>query len=341
MATMAEVARQSGVSISTVSHVLNGTRFVKEETRTQVLEAVRTTGYVGNTVARSLATSSTKTLGLAVSTVTNVHFAQLLSTIDATARAAGYALVMVDTHDDPAEEFRLVQNLHQRRVDGLLLATATGPRGPALRYLKESGLPTVLLDRCASPAFDQVGTAGVEATARLVDHLADCGHTRIGMISGRRGVRTTGERVRGWRRGMERRGLEAADELVVSGNGQALAAQQAVEQLLSTERPPTALVVGNNHMTIGALRGLRRMGRKVPRDVALCAFDQLEWADLIEPQLTVIAQPLEQMGATAVRQLVERIANPGGARRTVLLESSLLHGESCGCGHGTRTAVPG
>ncbi|WP_407547797.1 LacI family DNA-binding transcriptional regulator [Streptomyces sp. Pv4-95] len=339
MATMADVALRAGVSVSTVSHVINGTRFVKEETRTEVLEAIRATGYAGNSIARSLATSSTQTLGLAVSTVANLHFAELLSSIDATARAAGYTLLMADTHDDPAEELRIVQNLHQRRVDGLLLATATGARGAALRYLKDARLPTVLLDRCASPAFDQVGTANVEATARLVDHLADCGHTRIGMIAGRRGVRTTSERVRGWRRGMERRGLEATDDLVASGNGQAHVAQQAVEQLLAIERPPTALVVGNNHMTIGVLRGLRRMGRKVPRDLALCAFDHFAWADLIEPALTAIAQPLEQIGATAVRLLVERVADPDGARQTVLLEPTLVHGESCGCGHGA--VLPG
>lgn len=334
MATMAEVARRAGVSVSTVSHVINGTRFVKEETRTQVLEAVRATGYVGNSVARSLATSSTQTLGLAVSTVANLHFAELVSTIDATARAAGYTLLMADTHDDPAEELRVVQNLHQRRVDGLLLATATGARGAALRYLKDTGLPTVLLDRCASPAFDQVGTANIEATARLVDHLADCGHTRIGMISGRRGVRTTSERVRGWRRGMERHGLEPADELVVSGNAQAHAAQQAVEQLLATERPPTALVVGNNHMTIGTLRALRRMGLKVPRDLALCVFDHFDWADLIEPRLTAIAQPLEEIGARAVSLLVDRVADPNRPLQTVLLEPTLVHGDSCGCAYG-------
>src|SRR5215203_2405190 len=164
MAKMADVARRAGVSVSTVSHVINGTRFVKEETREQVLQAMRSTGYSHNTIARSLVTSSTRTIGLAVSAVTNFHFADLVSAIDAASRAAGYTLLIADTHDDPAEELRVVQNLHQRRVDGLLLATATGARGAALRHLKDAELPTVLIDRCASTAFDQIGSANVEAT---------------------------------------------------------------------------------------------------------------------------------------------------------------------------------
>ncbi|MFG2832902.1 LacI family DNA-binding transcriptional regulator [Streptomyces sp. NPDC048434] len=331
MATMADVARQAGVSVSTVSHVINGTRFVKDETREQVLEAMRSSGYIPNTIARSLVTASTRTIGLAVSAVTNFHFADMVSAIDATARAAGYTLLIADTHDDPAEELRVVQNLHQRRVDGLLLATAAGARGAALRYLKDTGLPTVLIDRCASTSFDQIGTANVESTARLVDHLADLGHTRIGMIAGRRGVRTSSERVRGWQRGMARQGLDAGQELVVSGHSHAYTAQQATERLLSGERPPSALVVGNNHMTLGVLRALSRKSVKVPQDLALCVFDDFEWADLLQPQLTAIAQPVEEIGARSVRMLIDRLADPAGAKRTVLLEPTLVHRTSCGC----------
>lgn len=331
MATMADVARRAGVSAATVSHVINGTRFVKAETREHVHAAMLATGYIHNTVARSLATSSTRTIGLAVSAVTNFQFAELVSAVDTACRAAGYALLVADTHDDPAEELRVVQNLHQRRVDGLLLATAAGARGAGLRYLKDAGLPTVLIDRCASPAFDQIGTENVEATARLVDHLADLGHTRIGMVAGRRGLRTSSERVRGWRRGMERKGLDAPAELVVAGHSQAYAASTAAERLLSGSRPPTALVVGNNLMTLGVLRTLRQSGRKTPQDVALCAFDDFEGADLLEPALTAIAQPVDELGSKAARALIDRIAEPEGARRTVILDPTFIHRASCGC----------
>ncbi|MDI3403963.1 LacI family DNA-binding transcriptional regulator [Streptomyces cavernicola] len=331
MAKMADVARRAGVSVSTVSHVINGTRYVKDETRELVLDAVRETGYTHNTVARSLKTSSTLTLGLAVSAVGNLHFAELVSAVDAATRASGYTLLMADTHDDPAEELSVVRTLHERRVDGLLLATAAGPRGAALRYVKNAGLPTVLIDRCASPAFDQVATANVEATARLVDHLADLGHTRIGLVAGRRGLRTSGERQRGWKRGMERKGLTASDDLVAVGDSQAYPAELATERLMAGPDAPTALVSGNNQMTLGVLRALARLGRKVPSDVALCAFDDFEWADLMHPAPTAIAQPVQETGRRAVELLMERIADPEGERRTVLLEPTFVHRESCGC----------
>ncbi|MFM9372744.1 LacI family DNA-binding transcriptional regulator [Streptomyces sp. Da 82-17] len=331
MAKMADVARRAGVSVSTVSHVINGTRYVKDETREQVLEAVRATGYTHNTVARSLKTSSTLTLGLAVSAVGNFHFAELVSAVDAATRASGYTLLMADTHDDPAEELSVVRMLHERRVDGLLLATAAGPRGAALRYVKNAGLPTVLIDRCASPAFDQVATANVEATARLVDHLADLGHTRIGLVAGRRSLRTSAERQRGWQRGMERKGLTASPDLVVVGDSQAYPAELATERLMAGPDAPTAVISANNQMTLGVLRALARLGRKVPEDVALCAFDDFEWADLMQPAPTAIAQPVEETGRRAVELLMERIADPDGERRTVLLEPTFVHRESCGC----------
>jgi LacI family transcriptional regulator, galactose operon repressor len=335
MAKMADVARRAGVSVSTVSHVINGTRYVKDETRDLVLEAVRATGYTHNTVARSLKTSSTLTLGLAVSAVGNFHFAELVSAVDAATRASGYTLLMADTHDDPAEELSVVRMLHERRVDGLLLATSAGPRSAALRFVKNAGLPTVLIDRCASPAFDQVATANVEATARLVDHLADLGHRRIGLVAGRRGLRTSSERERGWRRGMERKGLEPAADLVVVGDSQAYPAELATERLMTALHAPTALVSGSNQMTLGVLRALARLGRKVPSDVALCAFDDFEWADLMDPAPTAIAQPVEETGRRAVQLLIERIADPDGERRTLLLEPTFVHRESCGCARAT------
>src|SRR3954447_12515883 len=157
MATMADVARQAGVSITTVSHVINGTRFVADDTRQKVLAAVEDTGYMHNTVARSLVTSSTKSIGLAVSAISNFYFADLVTALESQVRQAGYTLLLIDTHDDPDEELRVVQSLHQRRVDGILLATeARGPGSPSLRYLDELNIPTVLVDRCASPRFDQV-----------------------------------------------------------------------------------------------------------------------------------------------------------------------------------------
>lgn len=331
MATMADVARRAGVSVSTVSHVVNGTRFVKDATRRRVMDAIRATGYAPNTIARSLVTASTRSLGLAISAISNFYFTDLVSAIESSARAAGYMLLLADTHDDPAEELRVVQALHQRRVDGVLLAPATGARGAALRYLTDLGVPAVLVDRCASARFDQVGTENAGPTARLVAHLAGHGHTRIGLVAGLAKLHTSAERRRGYRAGLRAVGLPYDPGLVADGGSHADRAGPAVERLLDRPDPPTALVVANNHMTIGAMRVLRRRGVRVPDDLALAAFDDFEWADTFTPRLTTIAQPIAEIGAEAVALLLARLADPGHPPRTVRLPATFMRRESCGC----------
>ncbi|GAA3836480.1 LacI family DNA-binding transcriptional regulator [Sphaerisporangium flaviroseum] len=335
---MADVARHAGVSVSTVSHVINETRAVKEETRRRVLDAIKDTGYTHNTIARSLVSGSTKTVGLAISAITNFYFADIVSAIEVAVSRAGYTLLLADTHDDPDNELRVVAALHQRRVDGVLLAPATGPRGRALRYLHEVGVPTVLVDRCASARFDQIGTENVEATTELVGHLAWHGHQRIGMISGHSGLRTTIERVEGYHQGIERLGLPLDEKLVISGNSNADEAEEAVRALFDRADPPTALVVANNHMTIGVMRALGRLGIRVPDDLALAAFDDFEWAAIFRPRLTTVAQQITEIGAGAVGMLLERIAEPDRKPRTVRLRPRFMRRESCGCT--TDTHVP-
>lgn len=335
MATMAEVARQAGVSVSTVSHVINGTRFVKDATRERVLAAVEITGYLQFATARTLAISHTKSIGLAISAISNFYFADFVAALEARTRLAGYTMLLADTHDDPEEELRVVQALHQRRVDGILLATASqGPGAASLTYLEERRIPTVLVDRCASPRFDQVGSENVEPSAHLVLHLALLGHTRIGMIAGREGLSTSRERLDGYRRGLARAGLPFDPALVVHGASNADEAERVTRAFMEIPAPPTALFVANNHMTIGVMRALDRKGLRVPRDVALTIYDDFEWASIFEPRLTAIAQPIRQMAERSIDLLTERIADPDRPPVSVRLKPRFMHRESCGCASG-------
>ena len=156
MVTMGDVARLAGVSQSTVSHVLNDTRTVSEASRAAVLQAIADTGYRQNALARSLATSRTMTLGLASTPVSNPYFGDLVQSVERSARAAGYSLLLGDTHDDPEQEQQVVQHLADRRVDGVLLAPSAGAGDGALPFLRSAGLPAVLLDRFADAELDQV-----------------------------------------------------------------------------------------------------------------------------------------------------------------------------------------
>ncbi|MEV7243494.1 LacI family DNA-binding transcriptional regulator [Streptomyces sp. NPDC093248] len=343
MPTMADVARSAGVSVATVSHVLNGTRPVLPHTRQAVLDAVDALGYTPNTLARSLVTSRTRSIGLAVSAISNPYFTEILQGVEAAALAAGYGLLVADPHDDPAHERKVVQLLHERRVDGVIVAPSARPRD-LVAYLGRHAVPAVFLDRAlpagdpsaGDPAhgrspFDQVCAENTGPMADLVGHLAGLGHRRIGLVAGLPGLSTTEERVAGYRQALAAAGLPFAEGLVVSGHSEPAGAERATAALLSLPAPPTALVTANNAMTIGALRALRERELAVPDDIALCCFDDFAWADLFSPRLTAVAQPGREIGARAVSVLLERLATPGRPTRTVRLPCAFVHRTSCGC----------
>src|SRR4029077_18350740 len=168
--TMADVAQAAGVSTSTVSHVLNSTRKVSEPTERAVREAIKATGYTHERIARSLATGRTRTIGLAMSAISNPYFAELAHAIEQEAADAGYSLLLADTHDDPERELRATRDLLSRRVDGVILAPSAEPAA-ALDLLRKRGIPVVLIDRFAPVELDQIATENVASTARLVEHL--------------------------------------------------------------------------------------------------------------------------------------------------------------------------
>jgi LacI family transcriptional regulator len=329
--TMADVARVAGVSVTTVSHVINNTRTVRDETRAAVLAAIELTGYTHNTIARALVTASTRTIGLAIPVITNAYFTDVIHAIETEAATAAYTLLLVDSREDPAYELQAVRALRERRVDGMIVVPAADPQRRALTYLAANAVPTVLVDRLASTDFDQVGPENEAPTAALVQHLAERGHRRIGMVAGQPGLTTTNERLAGYRLGLARCELPYDDALVAGGASQAEPAREAVHRLLALRPPPTALVVSNNLMTIGAIRALRDAGRRVPEDVALVSFDDVEWADLVSPRLTTLAQPRFDLGRTAVELLMTRLADPTQPPRTVRLAPTFMHRESCGC----------
>ncbi|WP_432573400.1 LacI family DNA-binding transcriptional regulator [Kineococcus sp. SYSU DK005] len=332
MVTMADVARVAGVSPSTVSHVLNGTRAVHDDTRAAVLEAIAATRYRRNAVAASLATSRTTTVGLANSVANNVYFAELVRSVARSARGLGYDVLIEDTQEDPEQELRVLQQLVDRRVDGVLLVPSRGAEREALPFLRRQGVPVVLLDRFVDAEVDQVAPENEASTRLLTEHLADLGHTRVGVVVGLRGIASSEERLRGHLGAVADRGLDASPELVVDGRSDVDAAEGAVLRLMSSPAPPTALVVGNNTMTIGTLRALRALGLRVPQDVALVCFDDFEWSDLFEPRLTAISQDVPALGARGLELVLQRIGGSTAAPRRERVATAFRHRTSCGCG---------
>ena len=336
---MADVAKAAGVSVTTVSHVVNRTRPVSADKVRAVMEAIAETSYVPDNVVRSLRTVGTQTIGLAMSAMSNPYFGDVVHGIERAAARAGYSLLLADTHDEVGEELRAMSNLLERKVEAIVLAPSAEPDG-ALQYARQKDVPVVLIDRFVKAGVDQIGTENIEATAGLVDHLASLGHRRIGMISGKAGLSTTEERLGGFRLGLRRNNLRLDDDCVLSGDSSVGPAEQAFHRLLALPEPPTALVVGNNQMTIGVMRAARDAGIRVPDDLAIVVFDDFEWADLFHPRLTVIAQPTRVLGEQAVQLVLSRLADPSVPARKVILQPEFIHRESCGCKAALCALVP-
>lgn len=332
-ATMTDVARLAGVSVSTVSHVVNGTRLVDPTTEARVRDAIDSTGYRHNRLARALARGGgTQSIGVALSAQSNPYLADLVNPIETAVTRLGSTMLLGETHEDAGDEYHLIATLLDRRVDGIILAPTAGAAERTLPLLARAGVPTVLIDRAVDPLrFDQVASDNVAPMAGLVDHLAGHGHRRVALIAGLPGLATSDERLEGYRRGVQRSGLDADPDLVVTGGSDATGAEAATVQLLELPDPPTALVTANNYMTVGALKLLRRRGIRIPDQLAVAGFDDFEWSDLIEPPLTAIAQNWETIGRRAGELLTERMAAPDRAVRTERVVSSLMVRRSCGC----------
>lgn len=331
---MRDVATSARVSISTVSHVLNGTRYVEPSTETRVREVIEQLGYRHNHLARAVARGGrSQSIGVGVSAWTNPYFGAVVSAIDSAVADFGSSLLLGETSEDEEREYRLVTSLLERRVDGIVLAP--GPRSAerTLPMLEKAHTPTVLLDRIHPTAkLDQVGTDNAEPTATLVDHLAQVhGKRRIGLVSGLAGLSTTRERLLGYQIGLLRNGILIDPTLIGDGGSSVEQGEQAIAHLLTAADPPTAIIAANNQMTVGTLRWLRMNQFSVPRDVAFCGFDDFAWADLMASPITAVAQDWTRIGTRAVSLLRARLDDPALPHTIDRIPASIKIRNSCGC----------
>lgn len=331
MTTMGDVARIAGVSASTVSHVLNGTRKVNTATRLRVEAAIEETGYRRNVVARSLAAGRTHTVGLSISALTNPYFASLVHAVERALSEAGYVLIVGDSHDDVGSEKRVTDSLLDRKVDGMLVAPAAGSERVTIPEITRTGTPLVLIDRGIDIGCDQVGPENFSAARALTEHLLELGHHRIAVVRGLAGISSTTERFDGYRAALADHDIAVDEALILDGESNTDVAEREVTSLMSSANRPTALVSLNNAMTIGSLKAVRALGLSIPSDLAFVCYDDFEWSNLFEPRLSAAAQDVETIGAMAVDLLLRRIEGEEFAPQQIHIPTTFHHRNSCGC----------
>lgn len=342
MATIKDVARQAGVSVTTVSHVVNRTRHVSAEGRNRVEAAIRDLGYVPSAIARSLKSNHTRTLGMLIPNSSNPYFAEVVHSVENHCFGAGYNLILCNTHDDAHRQASYLQVLAERRVDGLIVVS-TGQDATLARQLEGLSIPTVLVDReieVPEQPCDLVETAHRDGGLLATRHLLWLGHRRIACIGGPRGLAPSEQRIVGWRDALAEAGIDASG-LLWHGDFSSQGGYEAMQAVLSSPQPPSAAFVGNDLMAIGALCAAHERGLRVPENLSIVGFDDIALAAFTSPPLTTVAQPKRQIGVAAVDMLLERIDNARQARRQVLLQPELRLRASTAAVSAAATARPG
>lgn len=313
MATIKDVALHAGVSVTTVSHVVNDTRHVSKEGRARVEAAIRELGYVPSAVARSLKSNTTRTLGMLTPNSSNPYFAEIVRVVEDRCFAAGYTLILCNTEDESSRQSVYLKVLAERRIDGLIVVS-TGDDEALVSQLRGLPMPTVLLDReIDDPGCDLVETAHMDGGLLAVRHLLSLGHRRIACIGGPVHVSVGEQRIEGWRLALAESGAASSvGALLWRGGFTSQGGYEAMHAILRDTHRPSAVFVCNDLMAIGALRAVHESGLRVPDDISIVGFDDIELAAYTSPPLTTVAQPKNLIGALAVDMLLERV---GGRRR--------------------------
>lgn len=314
IATLNDIAEKTKLSISTVSRVLSGQSDkyrISKVTRDRVLQTAKELNYLPNSLARGLRMKRTLSLGLVVPDISNPFFAHISHSIQKTARALGYSLILCNTDENVDIEVEQVSVLRRQRVDGLIVMPV-GLASEHLQELVDSEIPMVLVDR----AIEKLNVSSVlldnhRGAFMATELFVSRGHRRIAIIQGLKNSYTSSKRVEGYRDALMRHELPVDPDLIVGDQFREDVGFEATTDLLRLADPPTAILATGNLIALGALHAIKGMGLKIPEDISLITFDNFGFEPLLESPLTVVVQPHEAMGKAAAKLLVEQIDNPG------------------------------
>jgi LacI family transcriptional regulator len=313
--TIKKVAERAGVSVGTVSHVINASVPVSEELRLRVQAAIRELNYHPNHVARSLKTSKTRILGIIVPDLTISFFPQVIRGAETQAREHGYSLVAVNSTDDCERQKELLSLLHSQRVEGILLVVASGPSPIAqMSRIREARIPVVCLDRVPDRVpVDSVSVEDETAAQMGVEHLIARGYRRIAVVTGPMALKNERRRLVGYKQALKGAGIEAGEDLVWNGNLRPEdVAALCAERLRATGPPPEAIFSTNGPTALGVLRAFRDCGLRTPEDIGFATFDEITVDDVFRPAVTTVVQPAREIGYRAAEILLRRIAGDTG-----------------------------
>ena len=331
--TIRDVAREAGVSVNTVSRALSNKPDVSSETRARILEVAERLGYRPNRLARGLRSNKTGTIGVIVTDIANPYFGALVKGVEKAAREQDYSIILQDTDEDYEHEKEAIQVMLAERVDGLLITPVqTGTE--TIEKLKESGLPFVLLGRHFDDlATDYVVTDDVQGGYLATEHLIKLGHTRIAMINGPLHISSAKERFQGYTKALDRYGMELDKSLVCAGAITMEDGYAAAKALLRRSPRPTAIFCYSDFVAFGVMGAIREAGLRIPEDVAVVGYDDVQMSSCLEVSLTTVKIPKVELGKAALELLIELLRDGNNTEhpRGIKLPVELLVRQSTCC----------
>ena len=330
MPTMKDVAQAAAVSVTTVSHVVNETRYVSEELRERVLQAMDKLNYHPNTLARSLRQGISHTIGLIVPDNANPFFAEIARVIETRGFENGYSCILCNSDSQLEKELTYVSMLVAKQVDGIVFIGASS-HSEQIALLTEQAVPVVVADRqLLDSDVDLVLVDNYRGGHLATEHLISQGHRRIGCVTGPSDTTPSADRVHGYMDALAAAGLPVDNTLIVKGDFRYSTGATGASQLLDLTEPPTAIFACNDAMAIACMAVVRERGLAIPDDISIIGFDDVPQAAFTSPPLTTVAQPIEEIGKVATDLLIERMSGSTRPNQRVILDVSLVIRGSCG-----------
>jgi LacI family transcriptional regulator len=327
--TIIDVARESGVSYSTVSRTLSGYEHVKASTREKVLRAAEKLGYVPNQQARSLAGGRSNLIGVLVPALSNGYISEIVRGVDEELAKSNYNLILYTTHRHQGKESSYVATIINGGADGLLLVVPLISTS-YLHALRQQSFPYVLIDQSDEMEQSPVVTAtNWQGAYEATRYLIELGHHRIGFVAGLPGLNSAAERLDGYLTALADHGIASCPQLVVEGDFLETGGFQAAQRMMALPEIPTAIFASNDLSAFGVMEAIRQNGLRMPDDISVIGFDDIPQASIGFPKLTTVHQPLEQLGRQAVTMLLNLLENPTPDSRRVVLPTQLTIRDSC------------
>ena len=335
--TLSEVAKKAGVGTTTVSRVINGVEHVEPQTLARVEQAIKDLGYMPNQAARVLKGHRTRTIGFVIPSIADSFFSNCAEVLQGIARSHDFLVIVLTTQNEANTERDAVNILMQHRVDGIVIAPADSKSESLRKLLERISFPIVALDRpILGSLVPSVIADNFHGAQHATKHLIDHGYRRIACLTGETNLYTIGERIRGYQDAMNAAGLDAMLETSVHDYK---SAENVIKKLFKSRDRPEAIFTLKNSATIDAFQAIQRLGISIPDDVALVGYDDFQLADTVRPAITVVEQPIYDLGHAAAELLFQRVLGLSSTgtmslselTQQVLLKTRLIQRSSCGC----------